>query len=85
MIEIMITHRYDEVRIQASRVFNVTTGNNESVQEFATKYGAVNLTYQFERENTPKMKEAILSSLSSFLKAKNFVGKRQYVGKCEGV
>ena len=44
-------------------------GNNEKVQEFATKLGAVNLAAQLEREKTPMMREAILGALSSFLKA----------------
>ena len=60
-------------------------GNNEKVQEFATKLGAVNLAAQLEREKTPMMREAILSALSSFLKAQNFPGKRQYIIELAGL
>ena len=49
------------------------------------KVGAVNLTVQFEREFTPKMKEAVLGCLSNFLKGSNFAGKRQFISELDGL
>ena len=45
----------------------------------AVKAGAINLAAQFEREQTPLMREAILGSLSAFIKSASFDAKRQYV------
>ena len=61
------------------------TSNNEKIQEFSTKYVTVNLTVVLAFENTPLMKEAILCSLSAFLKATNFTAKRQFVTEFDGV
>ena len=76
ILEIIIAHEDDQVRQAASRVFGTITGNNPKVQDFAQKSGACNLAVQLEREKTPLMRESILSSLSSLLKADNFPGKR---------
>jgi len=43
------------------------------------------LAGQFDREETPQMREAILGSLSAFLKAANFEGKRQYIENFNGL
>lgn len=40
---------------------------------------------QFCKEKDMKNKEAVFSSLSSFLRAENFVGKREFIGKMGGL
>mmetsp|Transcript_31176 Transcript_31176/g.47708 ORF Transcript_31176/g.47708 Transcript_31176/m.47708 type:complete len:130 (+) Transcript_31176:534-923(+) len=41
--------------------------------------------YKFIEERESKNKEATLGALSSFLRAKNFEGKREFVGKMGGL
>ena len=79
LLQIMVGHDSDDVRKQACQTFSSVTGNNQKVQNFALKAGAINLAAQLEREQKPAMREAILSSLSAFIKSANFEGKRQYV------
>ena len=66
----------DSIRKQACQLFNSITGNNLKVQSLAVKAGAINLAAQLEREQTPEMREAILGSLSAFMKAASFTAKR---------
>ena len=66
-------------------MFSSVVTNNPDVQEFACKEGAINLAVLLEREKTPQMREAILGCLSAFLKGSNFVGKRIYIEKCDGL
>merc|ERR1712151_273849 len=54
------------------------------MQEFATKLGAVNLSGQLDREETPQMREILIACMSAFLKSDNFPGKRQYVARVNG-
>ena len=79
LLEIMVAHEDDGVRKNAGQVFNAVTGNNLKVQTFAAKTGAINLAAQLDREQTPAMREVMIGSLSAFMKAENFPGKRQYI------
>ena len=40
---------------------------------------------QLGREKKPLMKEAILNSLSAFIRSDNFPGKRQFITKMNGI
>ena len=82
---LIITHKNDIVRKAACRAFNTVTSNNQKVQLFAGKLGAINLLAQLERERTPFMREAVLGSLCAFLKTENFAGKRLYVARGQGL
>ena len=75
----------DSIRKQACQLFNSITGNNLKVQSLAVKAGAINLAAQLEREKTPDMREAILGSLSAFMKAASFTAKRQYIDPAKGI
>ena len=81
----MITHQDDQVRKAACRVFNTITGNNSKVQQYALRYGAINLALQLERETTPAMREVILGCLSTFIRAENMPAKRKYIEDCGGL
>lgn len=85
LIELMIYPKEDRnaLRKTACRLFNELVSNNKKMQGFAAKYGAVNLTVQFEREKDPDMREAILGSACAFLKADSFAGKRQFIDRRE--
>ena len=85
LLELTITLNGEGIRKAACSLFNLITTNNTKVQVFASRYGAVNLLGQLEREQTPAMREAILSSLSAFLKAENFPGKRQFITEIKGL
>merc|ERR1712176_1734194 len=85
LLVLIIAHSNDKVRKAACRIFNSITANNPKVQIFATKVGAINLATQLEREKTPLMREAILGSLTAFLKQSNFPGKVQYVAQMDGL
>ena len=50
LLEIIVAYDGDEVRRSSCRVFNSVTNNNEKVQNFATRLGAINLCIQLERE-----------------------------------
>ena len=85
LLETIVSNDSEEVRIAACRLFASITGNNKKVQWFASLAGAVNLSVQFERENTAKAKEVVLGSLLAFLKAENFAGKVQFIEDFEGL
>ena len=82
LLEIMVGYtndlddKGDSIRKQGCLLFNAVTGNNQKVQNFAAKAGAINLAAQMDREQTPAMREAILGSLSAFMKSANFTAKR---------
>ena len=75
LLETIVSNDNEDVRITACRLFASITGNNKKVQWYASLAGAVNLTAQFQREETAKAKEVVLGSLLAFLKAENFAGK----------
>ena len=85
LLEIIVAYDGDEVRRSSCRVFNSVTNNNEKVQNFARRLGAINLCIQLEREQTPEMRELILGCLSSYLKAQNFPSKRKYIVQMNGL
>ena len=60
------------------------TSNNPKTQEFAYKAGAHNLAIQYDREVSPKLQEAVLNALASYLKGNNFPGKRVYIADMNG-
>ena len=53
--------------------------NSAEVQEFARKYGAMNLMQQYVRETELGNREAVAGALSSYLKGENFQGKREFI------
>jgi len=55
------------------------------VQEFASKSGAINLVTQFNTEETLPLKDAMFGSLSSWIKADNFEGKRRFIEEQQGL
>ena len=81
LLELIVAHKEDSVRKSACQLFSSVTANNDKVQNFATKSGAVNLAGQLDREKTPVMREAVLGALSAFVRSENFEGKRQYILK----
>ena len=76
LLELMLTHSNDGIRKASCQIFSSIVTNNPKVQAFALKAGTINLTAQLDREKTPEMFDAILGSLSSFLRNENFTGKR---------
>ena len=85
LLEIIVAHEIEEVRVAACGVFSQMNGNNDKIQAFSTRYMAINLTVLLEFESTPNMKEAVLGALSAFVKAGNFAAKRQFVIDFDGV
>lgn len=55
------------------------------MQEFATKSGAINLVSKFSQEDTVQLKDAIFGSLSFWIKADNFEGKRRFINEQQGL
>lgn len=55
------------------------------MQEFATKSGAINLVAQFEKEETIPVKDAVFGTLSTWIKADNFEGKRRFINEKDGL
>jgi len=83
VIELMVYPNKDRnaLRKAACHLFNSIVSNNNKNQDFAAKYGAVNLAVQFEREKDAEMREFVLASAGAFLKAGGFTGKRQFIDK----
>jgi hypothetical protein len=55
------------------------------VQQFALRFGALNLMTKFVKEEKMENKEATLGALSSFLRAENFNSKREFISKMGGL
>jgi hypothetical protein len=49
VLEFIVLHEDQEVRIGANRLFTSVTSNNQKVQEFVTRLGGVNLSYILEK------------------------------------
>ena len=84
LLILMVAHEDDEVRQGCCRIFNNITANNPRTQDFATRLGAVNLMALLELETTPQMREAILGSMSAFVRGGNFAGKRKFLIEVDG-
>lgn len=86
LLNLIVTPTQEEcLRKLGCRFFTQMTNNNTKVQTWAAKVGAVNLAASFAVETSSSMKVALLECLSSFLKSCNFLGKRQYITKLEGL
>lgn len=51
----------------------------------AAKLGALNLMTKFVEEQDAKNKEAVLGALSSFLRAENYEGKKEFIKNKNGL
>jgi len=71
-----LKHPESKVRILACIIFSETVQNNIEVQQFALKFGALNMMTKFVHETELKNKEALAGALSSFLRSENFLGKQ---------
>ena len=85
LLEMIVTHKDENLRKKAAMVFNTMTGNNDKVQKFANAYRANNLVIQLDREDKPEMFELILGCLLACLKANNFPGKIDFITHFQGL
>ena len=85
IIQIILNNPSKEVRRTACGVFSAVVQNNTKVQEIAKALGAINLMHQYLREDDDKNKEAVLGALSAFLRAENFIGKKEFLQDLEGI
>ena len=49
------------------------------------KLGAINLVHQYRRESNIKNREALMSSISAFIRGENFDSKREFLQDFEGM
>jgi hypothetical protein len=85
VVQFILKHPDPETRVISCQLFSSVVQNNPEVQQFALRFGALNLMNKFVEENNLKNKEAVLGALSSFLRAENFNSKREFVGKMGGL
>ena len=85
VIALICSHENKQVRKLACSILSATTANQPEIQAYATKSGALNLTKLVQQESNQDMKEAFLTSLSQFLKANNFDGKKLFVRDFSGL
>ena len=72
ILGMILTHPDKSIKRLCCSIFSAATSNNNVVQEFSAKLGALNLTQQCNHEEDLQTKEALFSSLSSFVKSHNF-------------
>ena len=85
VMSLIVKHSSDEIRTLAARLFASMTSNEKKIQAYANRSGALNFILQFNKENTPKMKEVILGALLAFIKAENFQAKREFLFFYDGI
>ena len=85
LLQMIIENKDKTNRARASRVFGSLVSNNSKTQEFARYSGAINLAVQVAREDDAKTKEPVLGALTAYLRGNNFVGKRDYIQKVDGL
>jgi len=85
ILALMMSHPNKGVRKMACSIFSSANQNNDKVQKFCTKLGALNLTHQIESEADVQVKEALFMSLSNLIKADHFEGKRLFIRDFDGL
>jgi len=85
LLSLIFSHESQQVRKTSCHLLTSIMTNNRQVQEFASKSGAINLVSQFMREDSLPLKDALFGSLSAWLKADNFEGKRRFLGEKQGL
>lgn len=85
LLQMIIANKEKSNRARASRVFGSIVSNNSKTQEFARHGGAINLAVQVAREDDAKTKEPVLGALTAYLRGSNFIGKRDFIQKVDGL
>ena len=85
LLSLIYSHESAVVHKTSCHLLTSIMTNNRQVQEFASKSGALNLVGQFEREQSLQTKDAIFGSLSAWIKADNFEGKRRFINDKNGL
>ena len=85
ILSLIFSHPKSAVRKKACIVMSDVTGNNEEVQKFAQRTGALNLTQLIEKEQDFDVKMAMFAALASVLKAKNLQSKRIFIKDYNGL
>ncbi len=85
IITMIFTHTDKSIRRSACSIFSTAAQNNNEVQKFCSKLGCLNLTQLCDSEEDLALKEALFSSLSSFIKGHNFESKQQFIRDFDGL
>jgi HPt (histidine-containing phosphotransfer) domain-containing protein len=85
LMEIMFTNQHSKVRRLALSVFSLSVQNNVEMQEIAHNHGALELMYQYVKEEEEKNKEQIMGAFSSLIRTPITSIKAEFFSEMKGL